>query len=91
MLPGLSLENCWKLDREVDLSSRRGFLPEANRNRKSIDEVDYASFKLANPITKWFVYIAAILYALYSLGLPILTTTVLSFIFYLPIFNWDLQ
>jgi small-conductance mechanosensitive channel len=45
----------------------------------------YASFKLANSITKWFVYIAAILYALYSLGLPILTTTILSFIFYLPI------
>src|SRR3984893_7985087 len=28
---------------------------------------DYASFKLANSLTKWFVYIAAILYALYSL------------------------
>src|SRR5579872_1985645 len=46
---------------------------------------DYASFKLTNSITKWFVYIAAILYALYSISLPILTTTVLSFLFYLPI------
>ncbi len=46
---------------------------------------DYASSKLVNAITKWFVYIAAILYALYSLDLPILTTTVTSFLFYLPI------
>jgi hypothetical protein len=46
---------------------------------------DYASFKLANAITKWFVYIGAILYAFYSLGLPILTSTVTSFILYLPI------
>ncbi|MDA4112348.1 MAG: hypothetical protein OK439_07390 [Thaumarchaeota archaeon] len=46
---------------------------------------DYASFKLANSITKWFVYISAILYALYTLSLPILTTTVSSFLYYLPV------
>jgi small-conductance mechanosensitive channel len=45
---------------------------------------DYASFKLGNAITKWFVYIAAILYALYSLGQPILTTTVTDLLLYLP-------
>jgi small-conductance mechanosensitive channel len=46
---------------------------------------DYASFKLGNSLTKWLIYLSAFLYALYSLGLPVLSITVSSFLDYLPV------
>jgi small-conductance mechanosensitive channel len=46
---------------------------------------DYTSFRLGNTVTKWLIYLAAFLYALYSLGLPALTTSVLAFLDYLPV------
>jgi small-conductance mechanosensitive channel len=52
---------------------------------RALMRADYASFRLGNSVTKWVIYIAAFLYALYSLGLPILTTSVLAFFDYLPV------
>jgi small-conductance mechanosensitive channel len=52
---------------------------------RALMRADYASFKLGNSLTKWLIYISAFLYALYSLALPVLTTTVSSFLAYLPI------
>jgi small-conductance mechanosensitive channel len=52
---------------------------------RALMRADYASFKLGNSVTKWLIYISAFLYALYSLDLPILTTTVSSFLAFLPI------
>jgi small-conductance mechanosensitive channel len=52
---------------------------------RALMRADYPSFKLGNAVTKWVIYIASVLYALYSLGLPVLTTSVLSFLIYLPV------
>jgi small-conductance mechanosensitive channel len=52
---------------------------------RALMRADYASFKLGNSVTKWLVYLASFLYALYSLGLPVLTTSVLAFLDYLPV------
>lgn len=52
---------------------------------RALMRADYNSFKLGNSVTKWLVYLAAFLYALYGLGLPVLTTSVVSFLNYLPI------
>ncbi len=52
---------------------------------RALMRADYASFKLGNSVTKWLIYISAFLYALYSLGLPVLTTSVLSVLDYLPV------
>ncbi len=52
---------------------------------RALMRADYASFKLGNSLTKWLIYLSAFLYALYSLGLPVLTSSVLSFLNYLPV------
>lgn len=52
---------------------------------RALMRADFASFRLGNSVTKWVIYISAFLYALYSLGLPVLTTSVLSFLDYLPV------
>jgi len=52
---------------------------------RALMRADFASFKLGNSVTKWLIYISAFLYALYSLGLPVLTTSVLAFLDFLPV------
>jgi small-conductance mechanosensitive channel len=52
---------------------------------RALMRADYASFRLGNSITKWIIYLSAFLYALYSLGLPVLTTSVVAFLDYLPV------
>lgn len=52
---------------------------------RALMRADYASFRLGNSLTKWLIYISAFLYALYSLGLPVLTSSVVSFLDYLPV------
>lgn len=52
---------------------------------RALMRADYASFRLGNSVTKWLIYLSAFLYALYSLGLPVLTTSVVSFLNYLPV------
>jgi small-conductance mechanosensitive channel len=45
---------------------------------------DYSSFKLGQAISKWLIYLSAFLVALDSLSLPILSSSVSSFLDYLP-------
>jgi small-conductance mechanosensitive channel len=52
---------------------------------RALMRADYASFRLGNTVTKWIIYISAFLYALYSLGLPVLTSSVLAFFEYIPV------
>jgi small-conductance mechanosensitive channel len=52
---------------------------------RALMRADYASYRLGNSVTKWLIYFSAFLYALYSLGLPVLTTSVVSFLDYLPV------
>lgn len=52
---------------------------------RALLRADYSSFRLGNSLTKWIIYLAAFLYALYSLGLPVLTSSVVSFLDYLPV------
>jgi hypothetical protein len=52
---------------------------------RALMRADYASFKLGNTVTKWLIYLAAFLYALYTLSLPVLTSSVLAFLNYLPV------
>ncbi|HYB04950.1 MAG TPA: hypothetical protein VED17_10830 [Nitrososphaerales archaeon] len=52
---------------------------------RALMRADFASFRLGNSVTKWLIYLSAFLYALYSLGLPVLTTSVLSVLDYLPV------
>jgi small-conductance mechanosensitive channel len=52
---------------------------------RALMRADYASYRLGNSVTKWLIYFSAFLYALYSLGLPVLTMSVVSFLDYLPV------
>jgi small-conductance mechanosensitive channel len=45
----------------------------------------YNSFELARSLTKWLIYLSAVLVALDSLALPILTVSVTAFLTYLPV------
>src|SRR5487761_545671 len=51
---------------------------------RSLQRSGYTSFKLGQSITKWIIYLVAFLIALESLSLPILTSSVASFLSYVP-------